>query len=239
MIDTAIILAAGFGKRLKEKTKNKPKGFLELNGISLIERSINNLLCFGIKNIYIGTGYLSQIYNQFSQNYTQIKCIYNQHYNTTGSMYTLSNMQEYIHSNFLLLESDLIYEKKALEEVLNHKQKNIILASGKTNSGDEVYIEADNYSNLINLSKDQNNLKSVFGELVGISKISYEKYLYMNKCFEQENKNIDYEYIMVKAAPFYIYKMESLIWCEIDDNNHLERAQSFVLPQIEKKENCK
>ena len=67
---------------------------------------------------------------------------------------------------------------------------------------------------------------------MGISKISYEKYLQMNKCFEQESKNIDYEYIMVKTSPFYVYKIPNLIWCEIDDHNHLDRALKYVLPQI-------
>ena len=44
MIDTAVILAAGLGSRLKERTKEMPKAFLEIDGFTLIERSINNLL---------------------------------------------------------------------------------------------------------------------------------------------------------------------------------------------------
>jgi len=40
MIKTAVILAGGLGSRLKEKTKLQPKGFLELEGKSLIKRKI-------------------------------------------------------------------------------------------------------------------------------------------------------------------------------------------------------
>ena len=63
MITSAVILAAGLGSRLKERTKLQPKGFLELENKSLIERSINKLISCGIENIYIGTGYLSEVYD--------------------------------------------------------------------------------------------------------------------------------------------------------------------------------
>ena len=46
MITTAVILAAGLGSRLKDRTKLKPKGFLEVEGISLIQRSVDNLLAY-------------------------------------------------------------------------------------------------------------------------------------------------------------------------------------------------
>lgn len=55
MVDTAVIVAAGLGMRLKDRTKYKPKGFLVIGEKTLIERSVENLLEFGIKNIIIGT----------------------------------------------------------------------------------------------------------------------------------------------------------------------------------------
>lgn len=49
MINSAIILAAGMGSRIKSISKNKPKSFIEIEGKSLIERSIENLIDSGIK----------------------------------------------------------------------------------------------------------------------------------------------------------------------------------------------
>ena len=40
MTKVAAILAAGLGSRIKEFSSRMPKGFIEINGISLIERSI-------------------------------------------------------------------------------------------------------------------------------------------------------------------------------------------------------
>ena len=119
MIKTAVILAAGLGSRLKDRTKNMPKGFLEINGKSLIEESIKKLISVGIKEIIIGTGYLPEFFEGLKTKYNCVKCVFNPKYAETGSAYTLYNMKDVIKSDFLLLESDLIYEKRALDILIS------------------------------------------------------------------------------------------------------------------------
>jgi len=239
MTKSAVILAAGLGSRLKERTKLQPKGFLEVEGISLIQRSVDNLLKSGIEKIYIGTGYLSEVYEEYALGYSQIYCIKSDKYESTSSMYTLYNMRNELKEDFLLLESDLLYEVNALHALLTDKKEDIVLASGETKSNDEVYIQTDKESNLVSMSKIPARLDSLDAELVGISKISQNRYKMMCQAFEdQDNPKIDYEYIMVqttKDEPFYVKKIEDLIWCEIDDESHLTRALINILPKIEEK----
>ena len=236
---TAVILAAGLGSRLKDRTKLQPKGFLEVDGISLIKRSVDNLLVCGINKIYIGTGYLSEVYEEFALKYPQIEIIKSDKYETTSSMYTLYNMRNKLKNNFILLESDLLYEIDSLNYLIKDEVEDIILSSGRTNSNDEVYIDADKNCNLVSMSKKKKELNFIYGELVGISKISQYRYNMMCKAFEnQDNPKIDYEYIMVetsKIKPFFVKKIKDLIWCEIDDENHLERAITKILPKIKAK----
>ena len=47
----AMILAAGFGKRLGELTKRKPKPLLEVKGKPLIDYHIEKLIFAGFKTI--------------------------------------------------------------------------------------------------------------------------------------------------------------------------------------------
>jgi 2-aminoethylphosphonate-pyruvate transaminase len=240
MVKTAVILAAGFGSRLKERTKIKPKGFLEIENISLIQRSINNLLVNGIENIYIGTGYLSEVYESFSKDKPYITCIKSDKYETTSSMYTLYNMRDVLKDDFLLLESDLLYEKEAIKHLQDDLCEDVILASGKTYSGDEVFIQTDELAYLIAMSKDKRELDGIYGELTGISKVSYRRYQSMCDIYSLcDDVKIDYEYVMVESAkvePFYVKKIEDLLWCEIDDEKHLERALKKVLPKIKEKD---
>ena len=65
----AMILAAGFGKRLGEITKNKPKPLLKVKGKPLIDYHIEKLISAGFKTIAINTHYLG---NQISDHVINI-----------------------------------------------------------------------------------------------------------------------------------------------------------------------
>lgn len=240
MINTAVILAAGFGSRLKNKTQAMPKGFLELEGLSLIERSLNNLIHSGIERVFIGTGYLAEHYQALAKEYPQITTIHSANFANTSSMETLYVMREQLREDFLLLESDLLYEPAAISYLI--QSSDTILASGTTYSNDEVYIQASAEGVLEQMSKDASQLTHTSAELVGITAISQASYQQMCQLYAQQpNKKIDYEYMLVAVnavnpkKPFRINKIVDLVWCEIDDTQHLHRALQIVLPKIKAK----
>ena len=114
-IRQAVILAAGMGSRLKGTIEEKPKGFLQFGNKSIIEESITKLIGVGITKIVIVTGYHSEYYDMLKEKYPFVVTIKNQDFDKTGSMYSLFTAKKLIESDFLLLESDLIYECKALQ----------------------------------------------------------------------------------------------------------------------------
>ena len=59
-INTALILCAGYGKRLSPLTLEKPKPLLKINKITLLENSINLIQFLGIKKVIINTFYLHE-----------------------------------------------------------------------------------------------------------------------------------------------------------------------------------
>ena len=68
----AMILAAGFGKRLGELTKSKPKPLLEVKGKPLINYHIEKLISSGFRTIAINTHYLgAQISDHVIDNFGQ------------------------------------------------------------------------------------------------------------------------------------------------------------------------
>src|SRR5579875_736023 len=54
----AVILAGGFGKRLKPLTDDRPKPMIEVSGVPILEWQINWLRQHNVKEIIICTGYL-------------------------------------------------------------------------------------------------------------------------------------------------------------------------------------
>ncbi|MDR2922314.1 MAG: NTP transferase domain-containing protein, partial [Treponema sp.] len=238
MIKQAVIVAAGLGSRLKEKTVSKPKGFLELGGNAIVEWSIQKLLACGIEKIIIGTGYHAEMYDDLAKKYPALQTAFSADYETTSSMATLSVCAPFVTGDFLLLESDLIYDNIGLNVLCNDIHENVILASGATNSGDEVYLEAENGFFLKALSKNKPELSSVYGELVGISKLSPSLLSAMCAYYEKkrtEFPKLDYEHAIMACANqhrIFIRKIEYYAWREIDDENHLEIARREIMPRI-------
>jgi len=251
MIRNAVILAAGLGSRLKDKTVSMPKGFIRLAGLDtpIVEWSVRKLIAAGVEKIIIGCGHCSEYYVDLAKKYPVIETVYNAAYRETGSMGTLEVCAAKIDSGFLLLESDLIYDSTGLNILLNDVHENVILASGTTNSGDEVYLETGKDNVLCALSKNKNDIKTgVAGELTGITKLSPEVLNEMCKyaaTVKAVNLELEYEEAMafvsknIPESPVYIRRIENYLWTEIDDANHLERAENIILPKIMESESAR
>lgn len=236
---TAVILAAGMGTRLRAAHVDLPKGFLELGGKPLIEWSIARLEQAGINDIVIVTGYAAEHYQELAVRYEGlIRVVHNPDYADSGSMYSLYCARDVIDDDFLLLESDIVYESRALDVLIGHESADAVLLSGQTHAGDEVYVEAP-AGLLLNMSKDRNKLGGVAGELVGVSKISRSLYDLMNHLAREhfrESLHYDYETdCLVAAAQGWEIScpvVKDLVWAEIDDPAHLARAQAEILPRL-------
>lgn len=238
-INTAVILAAGLGSRLGELKENRPKAFVTIGGVSLIDRSIQLLVDKGVTKIIIGTGYLSEQFDELANNYPQVVTFKNPIYDKTGSMYTLFVLQELIKEPFILLEGDLLYEPSALDYVLEDEAENIILASDATHSGDEVFIQSGKDGSLEKMNKDKSKLNKISGELVGISKLTRKALTAMvtfaQQQYNNDNHQIHYEDALVGIAhevALNVKVVKDMAWCEIDDPSHLKRAVSEVYPKI-------
>ena len=67
-INTALILCAGFGKRLNPLTLKKPKPLLQIKNQTILESCIYTVIKLKVKNIFINTFYLSEQINEFIKN---------------------------------------------------------------------------------------------------------------------------------------------------------------------------
>lgn len=235
-MDTAVILAAGRGARLRPYSHDIPKGFMQVGEERLVTRSIRLLKKHGIKNIIIGTGHLHEHYEQLAKD-EDLHTFLSPDYASTGSFHTLCFGKEQIKKGFLLLESDLLYEEKALTTLLHNVNDDIILCSGFTQSNDEVYVSEKN-GLLKKLSKKKEELDSIDAELVGIWKISLSLYEQLLAYHQEtpEAKNMDYEVAIAnlckKEYQVHVLKEDDLIWCEIDNEEHLKRANHKILPKL-------
>ena len=160
-------MAAGLGTRFGHYTELVPKGFVEVGGKPMIIRSIETLLSCGIERIILGTGYKKEAYEALQADFPQIETCFSPRYADTNSMYTLYNTRDVIgDDSFLLLESDLVFERKAILSLLDDEFPDVMLVSSLTKFQDQYYVEYDRNHILTSCSVDKNALEAK-GELVG------------------------------------------------------------------------
>ena len=244
----AIILAAGTGSRLNKEKNALPKGMVEIGGKPLLEYSLEALSRHGLTEVIIAIGFEHQkIKNRFGSRQGDLKIEYvlNEKYAESGSMYSFALVQDFIEDEIILLESDLIYEPRAIDDLLNADHKNCILVTAPSGSGDEVYIYTNEKQEVIDMCKELpfNGREYALGEFAGISKFEGN---FLHSVFKNLQNDIalgkfDYHYeacvfeTSKYTGPVHALLADGLLWYEIDTAKDLVKAREQIFPMIRAK----
>ena len=160
-IDTALILCAGFGKRLNPITINTPKPLLIIKNLTLLDHCINLIVKLNVKKILINSFYLKEQIKEFvkKHNYNiEIKVIEDGEdiLDTGGGILNLIDKSN--EENFLIFNPDTIWSNNYTDEInhminlyFNQKFKNILLLVKKDLSFDKSLLGDFNLeNNLVN-----------------------------------------------------------------------------------------
>ena len=124
-----VIPAAGMGSRLGHHTKNKTKCMVEVNGVTLIERALEILIKKDISRIVLIVGYEKQsLIDLLGDSYKGVPIIYihNDIYNRTNNIYSIFlAKKELVEDDTLLLESDLIFDEKLIDLLIDNAFPNL------------------------------------------------------------------------------------------------------------------
>jgi choline kinase len=224
----AVILAAGQGVRLRSVVDDRPKGLIEIDGEPLVGRSIRLLRDAGIARVTIVAGYRAGQYRQFAAGERDLTIVMNEGYATGGSMASLAAALDAAPlEDVLVLESDIIYEPRALTAILEAPFDNVTLVSGPTGAGDEVWVDASG-GRLRTMSKERATLSAVVGEFVGITRVSSHAAAAMRR---QCRAPMDYETGGLVAIARHIDVQTIIVpdlqWGEIDDERQYARVVSM------------
>lgn len=116
----AIYIAAGFGTRLVPVTLNTPKPLVRVNGVRMIDTSIDACLEAGISEIYIVRGYLSEQFDQLLYKYPMIKFIENPSYNEANNI-SSAMAARYLMQDAYVLEADLLISNPKIIRKYNYR----------------------------------------------------------------------------------------------------------------------
>ena len=243
----AIILAAGTGSRLKQYTQKVPKCMVPVNGVPMIERAIDALVEANIKRLYIGLGYKAEVLKEFISktfdakrlNGMKIDFIENPVYDKTNNIYSLWLAREaFENDDTILLESDLVFKKDLLKELVAAKEKSLAVVSHYSDWMDGTCALLDKDDNIIDfIGKNAQNPADIdkYYKTVNIYKFSqdFTKSYYipfLETFMNVFGKNNYYETCLKfisQTDPTLLkaFKIPEDIWHEIDNPDDLNAAE--------------
>ena len=110
----AIIIAAGSAIRLDKYTKNMPKGLLDINGKSIIDRQISFFQDNGISEIILIVGPHKEKFN-----FTDVKLIEDKNFEEHDVLGSLMVARNEFNDELLISYSDILFDEKIFQSILN------------------------------------------------------------------------------------------------------------------------
>lgn len=237
-----LILAAGMGKRLGKHTQDQTKCMVKLNGKTLIEHTLEALLKIKVSRVVIVTGYAGEKLREFvgeSYQGMQITYVNNDVYDKTNNIYSLWLAGAYLaEDDTILLESDIIFEEKILQDVIDNSNPNLaVVAKYESWMDGTVTVLDENDSVLSFIPKRNFNWDKVanYYKTVNIYKFSRE---FSRNCYipfldayiKAVGENEYYEQVLrvliyLDNTNLKAHKLCSQKWYEIDDIQDLDIAE--------------
>ena len=174
----SVILAASRGKLLDKLTEDIPKTLLRVGKYSILERIINHLHEFEIKDIIAVAGFKKE-----KIVFPNLKVVANDDFESTGQLVSLSKAIDELDGDTLIIFGDILFKKHVLQFALEDPEDVVIVVDshfdpGKkytsdfvtaTESDTQSFFGEDAYVTSVKFSEPT---KEFQGEWIGIMKLS-------------------------------------------------------------------
>ena len=238
-----VILAAGMAKRLRPLTDTKPKCLLKVGDRTLLERTIDAMAATGITELVVVTGYRGEMIREWINTHRQTlkwTFIDNADYEHNNNIYSLWLAGQVVRGQeFLLMDSDILCDPKAVAEVA--RQQEPALALNRHELGEEeMKIVVDQDNRITEISKTC-RVEDAVGESVGIEKMTaaYSEALYreLDQMIEKEGLiDIFYERAFERLIPqghtFKVVDTTRFFSYELDTPEDFERATALLPEEL-------
>ena len=238
-----VILAAGMAKRLRPLTDTKPKCLLKVGDRTLLERTIDAMVATGITELVVVTGYRGEMIREWINTHRQTlkwTFIDNADYEHNNNIYSLWLAGQVVRGQeFLLMDSDILCDPKAVAEVA--RQEEPALALNRHELGEEeMKIVVDQDNRITEISKTC-RVEDAVGESVGIEKMTaaYSEALYreLDQMIEKEGLiDIFYERAFERLIPqghtFKVVDTTRFFSYELDTPEDFQRATALLPEEL-------
>ena len=247
-----VILSAGMGTRLMPLTKDIPKPLLEVNGMTLLERMMKNLMNENIKEFIVIVGYNKEkvidLAPKLEEKYSiNINILENEKYDVTNTSVSTYIASKYIEENqeddFILINGDNVVDPEIITRIAERENTSLIVDNFKELNEESFKLIIENETFNEDKTIANGSIKEIgkwididssTGELIGVSKVSKKDLSKFNEILEdlmEDDKQNYYDFAyktLSKITPIDYVLTNGLKWTEIDDHNDWNQAQKLI-----------
>lgn len=237
----AIILAAGVGKRFKEVTDSRPKCLIDIQGKTLLERTLTALDGAGVTQAVVVVGYRSEMITQqigATCGRVQVAYVHNPQYEK-GAILSLLSAREEFDDDILIMDADVLFPIAMIDRLIRSPHANCFLLDGSAENTGEEQMLLTRGGRVVNIVRGGSGDFDVIGESVGFLKVSRSDALLLRSILDdlvaRGRDTIEHEeaYPIFLAQRFVGFeRVDDLPWTEIDFPEDLDCAEREVLPRI-------
>ena len=219
----AVVLAAGYGSRLRPMTLETPKALVEVGGRPLVTYALDALVSCGIQDIAVVVGYQSEkIQEALEQNYPFVTFLYNDAYDGGNALSVCAARSFVSDSPFVLCMADHLIGPDLLEPMLSDAGDDCLLCvdteawhSSQIDDATRVMVDPAGY--IQNIGKKLEAWNAIDTGVFGMT----EDFLRAAEhLIERQGVQVgisDVVRFMGRAdQPFYTYDVKGEFWADVD-----------------------
>jgi len=239
-MDSAVILAAGEGTRLRPLTSTKPKPMLPVAGKPILEWDLLALSAAGVKKVVIVVGYRKdKIIDYFGKKHSGVSIQYVEQKEQLGTGHATSLTREKIKGSVIVMNGDVLVSEKLIRQVISDFEKKKLAASMAvaevSDPGKYGIIEvSDGF--VTSLEEKPSRPKS---KLANAGIYAFNQDLYQNLKDVKKSKRLEYELTDVVKALIKSGKVSAVVvkdtWIDVGLPWHLLDANEIMLKKMDLK----
>jgi choline kinase len=238
---TAILLAAGVGKRLLGLSKGRPKCLIEVGGKSLIVRLLEGLAAAGVEDAIVVTGFGEEALRGAvgeGPGKIRLRWLSNPRYRE-GAIVSLWTAREALDGPVLIMDADVLCAPAMIARLVRSPHRNCFLLDASVEpTGEEQMLLVDR-GRVRDIVRGGAPGFELAGESVGFLKLSAGAARVLRELLEIRmaagQTGIEHEDAypeLLERVEVGFERVDGMPWIEIDFAEDVARAERDVLPKI-------
>ncbi len=242
---TAIVLAAGVGKRLLAASDGRPKCLIEIGGRSLLGRLLAGVARAGVRDAVVVTGFGAAAVEQAVAALPRdirVRCVVNPRY-TEGAILSLWAARDVLRKGpVLVMDADVLCAQTMLERLVRSPHPNCFLLDGSVASTGEEQMLLVRDGRVRDIVRGGAPGWELQGESVGFLKLSAPAAALLETLLAARvaagHTGIEHEEVypdLLARVDVGFERVDGLPWTEIDFPEDVVRAEREILPRLEER----